>query len=86
MMLALGLLLVLVTGLLYALSQHPGFRGRSIEEVAHFILQVGEYLEAVDGKRIDSRTNIDELLANSIDRRVVLTELGQQTYDKLTSQ
>jgi Tol biopolymer transport system component/C-terminal processing protease CtpA/Prc len=33
----------------------------------------GQYLVAVDGKKIDARTNLDELLANTIGRRVVLS-------------
>lgn len=39
---------ILFVGVMFALSRHPGFRGRSIEEVGHFILQVGEYLEDVE--------------------------------------
>jgi hypothetical protein len=41
-------LFILIVGVTFALSRHPGFRGRSIEEVGHFILQVGEYLEDVE--------------------------------------
>jgi Tol biopolymer transport system component/C-terminal processing protease CtpA/Prc len=33
----------------------------------------GQYLVAVNGKKIDARTNLDELLANTIGRRVVLS-------------
>ncbi|HEX6623147.1 MAG TPA: S41 family peptidase, partial [Pyrinomonadaceae bacterium] len=34
---------------------------------------VGEYLLAVDGRAIDARTNLDELLSFKVNRRVVLT-------------
>jgi C-terminal processing protease CtpA/Prc len=36
-------------------------------------IRVGDYVLAVDGKQIDARTNIDELLNFKINRRVVLT-------------
>jgi C-terminal processing protease CtpA/Prc len=36
-------------------------------------IKVGQYLTAVDGQKIDARTNLDELLANTIGRRVMLT-------------
>ncbi|HET9274568.1 MAG TPA: S41 family peptidase, partial [Gemmatimonadales bacterium] len=37
----------------------------------------GEYLLAVDGRRIDARTSLDELLANTVSRRVALTLAAQ---------
>jgi Tol biopolymer transport system component len=43
----------------------PAALGRTIEP--------GQYLLAVDGTRIDARTNLDRLLNHKIDRRVVLT-------------
>jgi Tol biopolymer transport system component/C-terminal processing protease CtpA/Prc len=33
----------------------------------------GQYLVAVDGKKIDAKTNLDELLTNTVGRRVVLS-------------
>lgn len=36
-------------------------------------VKAGEYLLAVDGTRIDARTNLDQLLDRKINRRVVLT-------------
>jgi Tol biopolymer transport system component/C-terminal processing protease CtpA/Prc len=36
-------------------------------------IKAGDYLLVVDGAQIDARTNLDELLANKINRRVVLT-------------
>lgn len=45
---ALVALFILIVGVTFALSRHPGFRGRTIEEVGQFILQVGEYLEDVE--------------------------------------
>src|SRR5436305_735699 len=45
---ALLALLILIVGVMFALSRHPGFRGRSIEEVGHFVLQVGEYLDDLE--------------------------------------
>jgi tricorn protease len=36
-------------------------------------ISVGSYILAVDGRRIDERTNLDELLTFTIDRRVALT-------------
>jgi Tol biopolymer transport system component/C-terminal processing protease CtpA/Prc len=36
-------------------------------------IQRGEYLTAVDGERIGPRTNLDALLENKVNRRVVLT-------------
>jgi C-terminal processing protease CtpA/Prc len=36
-------------------------------------VKVGEYLLAVDGKTVDARTNLDELLGYKIARRVTLT-------------
>jgi tricorn protease len=36
-------------------------------------LEVGDILLAIDGRAIDARTNLDERLANTIDRRVTLT-------------
>ena len=36
-------------------------------------VRAGQYLTAVDGKRIDARTNLDELLLNTIGRRVSLS-------------
>jgi len=36
-------------------------------------IKAGQYLTAVDGRKIDARTNLDELLSNTIGRRVVLS-------------
>ncbi|MGH9834508.1 MAG: S41 family peptidase [Blastocatellia bacterium] len=35
-------------------------------------IKVGDYLVAVDGEQLDARTNLDELLANKVRRRVAL--------------
>jgi C-terminal processing protease CtpA/Prc len=36
-------------------------------------IKVSQYLTAVDGRKVDARTNLDELLSNAIGRRVVLS-------------
>jgi len=41
-------------------------------------IAVGDLLLAVDGRRVGARTNLDELLAYKIDRRVVLTVSGRR--------
>jgi hypothetical protein len=42
------ILIVFALMIMFALSRHPGFRGRSIEEVAHYLIQVREYLPELE--------------------------------------
>ena len=45
-------------------------------------IRPGEYLLAVDSAQISARTNLDELLAYKINRRVVLTIASSATGEK----
>ncbi|HEV2987501.1 MAG TPA: hypothetical protein VG759_03610 [Candidatus Angelobacter sp.] len=47
-LLLVSIFLVFVLMVLFALYRHPGFRGRSIEEVAHYMHQVREYLPELE--------------------------------------